>query len=156
MSDDPPRASALKVTLAVLAVPILTAYGCSLIATGGAGYSGQRGPWELMATTVLVVAAMLAFYCYSLAFKTQPSFTIHGDRLEHFRWKRPIYFKDVEAVVFQPADHWARRTSEVHLRLSDGTLQYIPTALMTHGPRAFATLLQDALDRYREDHPPLS
>ena len=155
MSDDPPRASALKVTLAVLAVPILTAYGCSLIATDGAGYSG-RGPWEGTAMTALVLAAVLTFHCYSLAFKRRPSFVILEDRLEHFRWKKPIYFKDVEAVIFQPADHWARRTSEVHLRLSDGTLQYIPTALMTHGPRAFAALLQDALDRYREDHPPLS
>lgn len=155
MSDDQPRASSIKVALAIVAVPLLTAYGCTLFATDGAGHSGRR-PWEFTATSALIMAAVLAFYCYSLAFKKRPSFTIHGDRLDHFRWKKPIYFKDVEVVEYLPADYWSRRTSEVHLRLKDGTRQYIPTVFMTHGPKKFAAVLRDALERYRAGDPPLS
>lgn len=155
MSDEQPRASSIKVGLAVLAVPVLTVYGCSLFATEGAGHSG-RGPWELTAVSAFAFAGALAFYCYSLAFKKSPSFVIHADRLHYFQWKKPIYFKDVEAVELLPADFWAKRGSEVNLRLRDGTVQYIPTAFMTHGAEEFATLLEEALERYRAADPPLS
>ena len=152
MTEEPPRVSHVKVALAIVAVPVLTFAGCSLLASEGRGYSG-RGPWELTVVTLFVIAAVLTIICYRLAFKAGPSFAIHDDRVEHFSWKRPIYFRDIDEVVFEPGDIWAKRGEQVYFRLRNGSVQHIPYGLMTHGPAKFATLLTAALGRYRANLP---
>ena len=150
-----PRASSFKVALAILAVPLFTFMGCSLFATDGRGYTG-RGAWEFNALGALVIAGVLAFYCYSLAFKKGPSFSLHDDRIEHFSWKKPIYFRDVEEVVLERSGFSPKPAGQAYLRLKNGSRQYIPVFLMSHGPEEFARVVQEALERYRAAHPPLS
>lgn len=150
---DQPRASSAWVTIAILCAIGFTFYGCSLIATDGRGYHG-RGSWQFTAVSFLAVAGFLVFTCYRLAFKSGPSFTIHEDRIEYYAWKKPVFFADIEDVVFEPGSLWMRRAETAYLKLTNGSIQYIPTALMTHGPKGFAATIQDALERYRAGAPP--
>jgi hypothetical protein len=143
-----PRVSSFWVTVAILCAIGFTFYGCSLIATDGRGYSG-RGPWEFTAVGLLFAAGLLIFTCYRLAFKSGPSFTIHQDRIEHYAWKKPIFLDDIEEVVFEPGNLWMRRADTAYLKLTNGSIQYIPTLLMTSGPEGFAATIKDALERHR-------
>lgn len=149
---DQPRVSSVSVTIAILCAIGFTFYGCSLIATDGRNFQG-RGPWEFSAVAFLLAAGLLAFTCYRFAFKSGPAFTIHEDRIEHYAWKKPIFFDDIDEVVFEPGSFWMKRADDIYLKLKNGSIQYIPTALMTHGPKGFATVIQDALDRYHASAP---
>ncbi|MBU1384317.1 MAG: hypothetical protein KKG14_14030 [Alphaproteobacteria bacterium] len=148
MTEDQPRTSQVKVAFAIVAVPVLTFAGCTMLANEGRGYSG-KGPWEVTVLSLFVLAGILTIVCYRLAFKSGPSFAIHDDRVEHFGWKTPIYFRDIDEVVFEPGDFWAKRGDTVYFRLLNGSVQYIPYSLMTHGPAEFAALLTAALERFR-------
>ncbi len=145
---DQPRASTASVTIAILCAIGFAFYGCSLIATDGRSYNG-RGSWEFTAVGLLAIAGLLAFNCYRLAFKSGASFTIHDDRIEYYAWKRPIFFDDIEEVVFEPGNLWMRRADTAYLKLTNGSIQYIPTLLMTSGPEGFAATIKDALERHR-------
>ena len=143
-----PRASSAAVAIAILCAIGFTFYGCSLIATEGRDYHG-RGSWEFTAVAFLFTGGVLIFSCYRLAFKAGPSFTIHEDRIEYYAWKRPIFFNDIEEVVFEPGNLWMRRADTAYLKLTNGSIQYIPTLLMTSGPEGFAATIKDALERHR-------
>lgn len=149
MSEAAPRVSSTKVTIAILAIMALTINGCTLFATNGTAYDVRRGPWELYAGLSLIVAGFLTVRLYSLAFKSRPAFSLHDDRVEHYSWKRPIYFRDIDEVVLESRSLWRRRAADVHLRLTNGSIQHIPYGLMTHGPEAFAEVLEAAVERFR-------
>lgn len=148
MSSEQPRVSSAKVVLAILAAMALSFSGCALFATDGRAFE-VRGTWELFAAVCLVFAGLLVVWLYRLAFKTKPAFFLHDDRVEHFSWKQPIYFRDIEEVVFEPRSWWPQHAAEVRLRLRNGTIQYVPYSLMTHEPAEFAELLKTAIDQHR-------
>lgn len=148
MSDGQPKLSSAKVTLAILSAIGLLFVGCVQLSTKGRAFE-VRGSNELFGGLCFVLGVALAFWLYALAFKSKPSFILHEDRIEHYSWKRPICFRDIDEVVFEPGQFWLKRAPELALRLKNGSIQHLPYSLMTHGPEAFAELLKAALDRYR-------
>lgn len=122
--------------------------GCVQIVSKGRAIE-VRGNGELFGAAYLFLGGALAFWLYKLAFKSKPSFSLHDDRIEFYNWKRPVHFRDVDEIVFEAGQIWLKRPPQLALRLKNGSLQYLPYGLMTHGPEAFAELLTAALDRYR-------
>lgn len=147
-SDAPPRLSSTKVTFAILAAIGLLFVGCAQLSSGGPMFD-VKGDDEVFGLVCLIAGAGLAFGLYGLAFKSKPSFSLHDDRIEHHSWKQPLYFRDIEEVVFEPGQFWLKREPTLALRLKDGSLQHLPYGLMTHGPEAFAEVLKVALAQYR-------
>lgn len=148
MSEAQPKLSSAKVAFAILGAVTLLFVGCVQISTEGRAFE-VRGNNELFGGICFIAGAGLAFGLYRIAFKSTASFSLHDDRVEHHRWKWPIYFRDVDEVVLEPAEFLARRRASVYFRLKNGSIQHIPYSLMTHGPAEFAELLTDALKRYR-------
>lgn len=148
MSEEQPRLSSAKVTLAILSSIGLLFVGCVQLSTKGRAFE-VRGNNEMFGGLCFVLGAALAFWLYALAFKSKPSFRLLEDGIEHYSWKKPIYFSDIDEVVFEPGQFWLKRPPELALRLKNGSIQHLPYSLMTHSPEAFADLLTTALDRYR-------
>jgi hypothetical protein len=153
MTSGSPRVSSVKATFAILGTIGLTIAGCTLFSTEGRAFEVTRGgSWELFATACLISAGLLAFWLYSLALKSKPSFSFHDDRIEYYRWKQPIFFRDVTEVVLEPAQFLGRQHTILYLRLADNSIQHIPFGLMTHGPAEFADLINKAVEHYRATH----
>jgi len=148
MSEEQPKLSSAKITFAILAAIGLLFVGCVQLSTKGRAFE-VKGSNELFGGLCLVIGGALAFWLYSLAFKSKPSFSLHEDRIEHYSWKRPLFFSDIDEVVFEPGQFWLRRSPELALRLKDGSIQHLPYGLMTHGPEAFGDRLKAALYSYR-------
>lgn len=148
MSKGQPKLSSAKVTLAILSAIGLLFVGCVQLSTKGRAFE-VRGSNELFGGLCFVLGAAMAFWLYTLAFKSKPTFSLHEDRIEHYSWKQPIWFSDIDDVVFERGQFWLKRAPELALRLKNGSIQHLPYGLMTHGPEAFADLLKAALDRYQ-------
>jgi len=155
VSEDQPRISSVKVTLAVLGAVALLFVGCVQISTQGQAFN-VSGNAKLFGGAYLIAGAALVFWLYRIAFKSKPSFVLHGDRIEFYG--QPTHFRDIDEVVFTPAEIWLKRPPQLFLRLRNGSVQHLPYGLMTHGPEAFAELLSQALARYRieETSPPVT
>jgi len=149
--DPQPKLSSAKVTLAILGAIALLFVGCIQISSRGRAFE-VKGNNELFGGLCVLGGASLAIWLYRIAFKSKPSFTLHDDRLEFYNWARPIHFRDIDEIVFEPGQLWIRRAPTLALRLKTGSIQHLPFGLMTHGPEGFADLLVAALQRYRDEH----
>jgi len=149
VSESEPRLSSAKVTLAMLGATALLFVGCIQLSTEGRAFE-VKGSNELFGGLCFLAGACLAFWLYRIAFKSKPSFTLHPDRLEFYCWSQPVHFRDVDEVVFEPAQFWMSRAPLLALRLRNGSIQHLPYGLMTHGPESFASLLTTALRNYRD------
>lgn len=149
MSEEQPRLSSAKVTLAVLGAIALLFVGCAQFSTQGWALNAS-GSDELFGGACLIAGAAIAFWLCRIAFKSSPSFVLHSDRIE-FHGKPPIHFRDVDEIVFSPAQIWLRQPAKLLVRLKDGSSRPLPYGLMTHGSEAFAELLNEALARYRAE-----
>ena len=148
MSETQPKLSSAKITFAILGAIALLFVGCAQLSSAGPMFE-VRGDEQVFGLYCLIGGGGLTFWLYRLAFKSKPSFSLHDDRIEHYSWKHPLYFRDIDEVVFEPGNLWMKRAPEVSLRLTNGSIQHLPYGLMTHGPEAFADLLKAALERYR-------
>lgn len=148
MSEAQPKLSSAKVAFAILGAITLLFVGCVQISTEGRAFE-VRGNNELFGGLCLIMGALVAFWLYRIAFKTKPSFSLHSDRIEFYSWPQPIYFRDIDEIVFEPGQFWMKRAPSLSLRLNTGSVQHLPYGLMTHGPDAFSDLLTEALERYR-------
>lgn len=151
MIDPQPTLSPAKVTFAILGAVALLFVGCVQISSEGRAFE-VKGNNELFGGLCLLAGIWLAVWLYRIAFKSKPSFTLHEDRLEFYNWARPIHFRDIDEIVFEPGQLWIRRAPTLALRLKTGSIQHLPFGLMTHGPESFADLLTAALQRYRDEH----
>ncbi len=149
MSTAVPKLSSAKVTFAILFAVTFLFVGCVQISTEGRAFD-LRGNDELSGVLYLVAGGWLAFWLYRIAFKSKPSFTLHDDRLEFYSWAQPIYFRDIDEIVFVHGDFWIRRSPTLALRLNNGSIQHLPFGLMTSGPESFADLLKASLRLYQD------
>ncbi len=146
---------AAKVVVALAVGLYFFADGWKLLMEDGAGYQGPK-TWFVAALSSILISAVLVVYCWRLAVSSDSSLTIHEDRLEHPRWNKPVYFRDIDAVNYEkPRSGFALKGS-VHLRLKDGSIQHLPGSLVTATPSAFQRRLKAALERHRAGPPPLS
>lgn len=149
MSGPRPKLSSAKITFAIVGAISLLFIGCVQISTEGRAFD-VKGDNEVFGGLCFLAGAALAFWLYRIAFKSKPSFTLHHDRLEFYCWARPVHFRDIDEIIFEPGRFWMRRSPLLALRLKTGSIQHLPYGLMTHGPGSFAELLTAALQDYRD------
>lgn len=126
---------------------MLLAYGAiQLISVDGAGQPRRLFPWEFVVIVQLAFAALLTANFYRLAFRKASVIEILPNSIHHTSWKKPIDFTAIaEIIVKLPSQKEGRKDTELWLRLTDGKMQLIPSALIQQGPRTFAKRLRQAI-----------